>query len=97
VEHDAKILEPLLAGILLRAAGGKLELAATDMELSLPRDELARALGIVSRGVSTRTTVQIRATSENPGQPMRVHPRSGLQLQLRDRGADDLMPSSSCA
>jgi DNA polymerase III subunit beta len=27
----------------------------------LPRDELARALGIVSRGVSTRTTVQILA------------------------------------
>src|SRR3954451_18235006 len=26
-----------------------------------PRDELARALGVVSRGVSTRTTVQILA------------------------------------
>jgi DNA polymerase-3 subunit beta len=31
------------------------------LRVSCPRDELARALGVVSRGVSTRTTVQILA------------------------------------
>ena len=31
------------------------------LKVSCPRDELARALGVVSRGVSTRTTVQILA------------------------------------
>src|SRR4029079_19812304 len=31
------------------------------LTVTCPRDELARALGIVSRGVSTRTTVQILA------------------------------------
>jgi DNA polymerase-3 subunit beta len=31
------------------------------LKVTCPRDELARALGIVSRGVSTRTTVQILA------------------------------------
>src|SRR3954453_4042933 len=31
------------------------------LSVTCPRDELARALGIVSRGVSTRTTVQILA------------------------------------
>src|SRR3954464_12583693 len=31
------------------------------LTVTAPRDELARALGIVSRGVSTRTTVQILA------------------------------------
>jgi DNA polymerase-3 subunit beta len=31
------------------------------LTVTCPRDELTRALGIVSRGVSTRTTVQILA------------------------------------
>jgi DNA polymerase-3 subunit beta len=31
------------------------------LKITCPRDELARALGVVSRGVSTRTTVQILA------------------------------------
>ena len=31
------------------------------LKVTCPRDELARALGVVSRGVSTRTTVQILA------------------------------------
>src|ERR1700751_4553879 len=31
------------------------------LRVTCPRDELTRALGIVSRGVSTRTTVQILA------------------------------------
>jgi DNA polymerase-3 subunit beta len=32
------------------------------LKITCPRDELARALGVVSRGVSTRTTVQILAS-----------------------------------
>src|SRR4029450_8190476 len=31
------------------------------LKVTCPRDELTRALGVVSRGVSTRTTVQILA------------------------------------
>lgn len=35
--------------------------AQATLKVTCPRDELARALGVVSRGVSTRTTVQILA------------------------------------
>src|SRR3954454_15470356 len=41
--------------------GTEAVVAQGTLTVTAPRDELARALGIVSRGVSTRTTVQILA------------------------------------
>jgi DNA polymerase-3 subunit beta len=61
-----------------------------------PRDELARALGIVSRGVSTRTTVQIlagillRASEGNlelAATDMELSLRTSLEVQVEAEGS----------
>ena len=65
------------------------------LTVTCPRDELARALGIVSRGVSTRTTVQILAgillraaggKLELAATDMELSLRTSIDVPGRDRG-----------
>jgi DNA polymerase III subunit beta len=66
------------------------------LRVACPRDELARALGVVSRGVSTRTTVQIlagillRASEEKlelAATDMELSLRTSLEAQVEMEGS----------
>jgi DNA polymerase III subunit beta len=66
------------------------------LRVACPRDELARALGVVSRGVSTRTTVQIlagillRASEEKlelAATDMELSLRTSLEAQVETEGS----------
>jgi DNA polymerase III subunit beta len=66
------------------------------LKATCPRDELTRALGIVSRGVSTRTTVQILAgillravggKLELAATDMELSLRTSLEAQVEDEGS----------
>src|ERR671936_742192 len=66
------------------------------LKVACPRDELTRALGIVSRGVSTRTTVQILAgillhasdgKLELAATDMELSLRTSLEAQVETEGS----------
>ena len=66
------------------------------IQVTCPRDELARALGVVSRGVSTRTTVQILAgillqasgdKLELAATDMELSLRTSLEAQIGTEGS----------
>src|SRR4029450_10490817 len=66
------------------------------LRVTCPREELTRALGIVSRGVSTRTTVQIlagillRASEEKlelAATDMELSLRTSLEAQVETEGS----------
>src|SRR4029453_18857228 len=66
------------------------------LKVTYPRDELTRALGVVSRGVSTRTTVQIlagillQASGEKldlAATDMELSLRTSLEAQIEGEGS----------
>src|SRR6266568_2910595 len=66
------------------------------MKLTCSRDELAQKLGVVSRGVSTRSAVQIlsgillqaeEGTLELAATDMELSLRTSVEAQIEDRGA----------
>src|SRR4030095_8168889 len=66
------------------------------LKATCPRDELTRALGVVSRGVSTRTTVQILAgiLLQDSGEEldlaatdMELSLRTSLEAQIEGEGS----------
>ncbi|HEU4942037.1 MAG TPA: DNA polymerase III subunit beta [Gaiellaceae bacterium] len=71
-------------------------IAGTSLKLSVPREELTRQLGVVSRAASTRTTVQVLAgvllraeagRLELAATDMEISLRSSLEAQVESEGA----------
>src|SRR5436190_2020815 len=89
-EGQRPLRRPVLTGILVQFAGGRLVMAATDSyrlavkETEISKDDLVHALGVVSRVVSTRTSVQILSgiLLEAQGSELRLA-ATDMELSLR--------------